>query len=255
MRVGSGKWVVTGGAALDWRLAQRSEIQRARTTVDLDFLYRATEERAFAELMAATQVDLHDYFEFRVGPRTRPPEPERGSMRYHMVALLGAVPYLDFAVDIGVLDPLRWPPDQLLVSAVLDDPDFGPFHIPALPIPHQLAEKVHALTRTLKDGARRTRAVKDLVDIVLLSLTEQPQAEDVRVALQAVFHAYGTHRLPGALPATPTVWARDYQEIAGPLGLPVELAAADLMAAEFLNPVLQSGAQGQWNRTRRQWAS
>jgi Nucleotidyl transferase AbiEii toxin, Type IV TA system len=181
MRVGSGNWVVTGGAALDWRLAQRFEIQRARTTVDLDFLYRATAEQAFAELMAATQVDLHDYFEFRVGLRTRPPEPERGSMRYHMVALLGAVPYLDFAVDIGVLDPLRWPPDQILVSAVLDDPDFGPLHVPALPIPHQLAEKVHALTRTLKDGARRTRAVKDLVDIVRRTRTMESHASPMGI--------------------------------------------------------------------------
>jgi hypothetical protein len=217
-------------------------------------MYRTTEELALAELTAATEVDLGDYFTFRITSRVRP-EPGRASVRYHITALLGTVPYLQFAVDIGVVDPLHWPPDELVVSAVLDDPGFETVRVPALAIPHQLAEKVHALTRTLEDGTRRTRTVKDLADIVLFSLTEQPVAKDVRVALEAVFHAYGTHALPSTLPPTPAQWARDYRGMTELLGLPADLARADAMAGEFVNPVLTSAARGQWNRARRQWSS
>jgi hypothetical protein len=89
----------------------------------------------------------------------------------------------------------------------------------------------------------------------LLSLTEQPVAKDVRVALEAVFHAYGTHALPSTLPPTPAQWARDYRGMIELLGLPADLARADAMAGEFVNPVLTSAARGQWNRARRQWSS
>jgi hypothetical protein len=251
LQVAPDHWVVTGGAALDWRLAERTDFRRARTTVDLDFLYRATQEHALAELTAAVGLDLHDYFRFRITAKERPET--RASVRYRITAVIGAVPYLDFSLDIGVLDPLRWPPDQLIVSAILDGEEFGPLRVPTLPIAHQIAEKVHALTRTLDDGTRRTRTVKDLADIVLLSLIEEPGAGYLRAALDAVFRAYDTHPLPSALPPTPPAWARDYRDTADSLGLPEDLAAADRMAAEFINPVLSSRAGGRWDRRHRRW--
>lgn len=55
LRVVDHGWALTGGAALDWRLAQRQGFQR-RVTVDLDVLYRATEETIRAAFSAAAQV-------------------------------------------------------------------------------------------------------------------------------------------------------------------------------------------------------
>jgi hypothetical protein len=67
LSVAPDSWMLTGGMALDLRLMQRPDFQR-RTTVDLDFLYRQTRKTPEADLIAATQVDLHDYFVFAVTP-------------------------------------------------------------------------------------------------------------------------------------------------------------------------------------------
>jgi len=123
--------------------------------------------------------------------------------------------------------------------------------VPALPIPHQIAEKVHAITRMTKAGTPRTRVVKDLADPVLISTTERLPADDVRTAIHAVFDAYNTHPLPPMMPATPTEWARDYREAAEELRIPSDLAMADAMVGEFLNEVLVATARGVWDPTIR----
>lgn len=252
LRVAPDRWVLSGGAALDWRLAERPGSQRARTTVDLDLLYRATLERARADLEAAGRLDLGDYFTFRVGAVSG--GEEQTSVRYHATAFIGSVPYLDFSLDVGVIDPLRLTPEPVVATAIVNAPEFEAITVPALPVPHQLAEKVHALTRTLDDGSRRSRSVKDLADILLMSATEQPDAADVHAALIAVFNAYDTHGLPAALPVTPAAWAGDYRMIAASLGLPEQLAVADAMVAEFMNPVLAGRADGRWDGALRQWS-
>jgi hypothetical protein len=251
LRVAPDLWVLSGGAALDWRLAVPA--QRTRTTVDLDFLYRATQDQARSELERAAGLSLDDYFVFVVAPGTRITEERERSTRYNVTAYIGRRPYLTFSVDVGILDPLRWTPDHVVIPGLFADLGFGPATVPALPIAHQIAEKIHAITRLSKAGTPRTRVVKDLADLVMISVAEHPTARDVQTAVDAVFRAYKTHPLPSAVPATPTEWERDYREIAQELGIPLGLATADSMVQEFLNPVLQETARGVWDPARRRW--
>ncbi len=251
LRVAPDRWVLSGGAALDWRLA--AVAQRSRTTVDLDFLYQTTQDQARSDIEMAAGLNLDDYFTFVVAPGARITEEQERSVRYNVTAYLGRRPYLTFSVDVGVLDPLRWTPDQLMVPDLFAELGFGPVTVPVLPIAHQIAEKVHAMTRLSKAGTPRTRVVKDLADLVMISAAEHPTAQDVRTAIEAVFRAYNTHPRPSAMPATPTDWAHDYHEVAQELGIPPDLATADSMVGEFLNPVLQGTARGVWDLVRRRW--
>lgn len=252
LRVAPDRWILSGGAALDWRLATTA--QRARTTVDLDFLYRATQTQARRDLEMAAGLQLDDYLTFVVAPGTHTNEERERSTRYHITAYIGRRPYLTFSVDVGFLDPLRWTPDQVVAPALFAELGLGSVTVPTLTIAHQIAEKVHAMTRLLKTGVPRTRVVKDLADLVLISTAEHPAAHDVRTALEAIFHAYRTHPLPPRMPATPPEWTRDYHDIAEELRIASDLATADSMAGEFLDPVLQGTARGVWDPVRRAWS-
>ena len=144
-------WILSGGTALDWRLAH-GHAQRARTTVDLDFVYRATLEQARAELERAAEMDLGDYFTFAFDPTARTAEVEGRSFRFRITASLGPRPYLMFLVDVGMIDLLQWTPDRIVVADPFGDLGFGPLTVRTLPIPHQIAEKVHAITNADQRG-------------------------------------------------------------------------------------------------------
>jgi len=141
------------------------------------------------------------------------------------------------------------------VPDLFQDLGFGSLTVPALPIPHQIAERLHAITRLSKAGTPRTPVGKDLADLVMISVTERPTSEDMRTAIEAVFRAYNTHVLPVSMPTTPAEWARDYHDAAEALGIPTELEMADVMAGELLSPVLWGAAQGVWSPTQRRWSS
>jgi hypothetical protein len=232
------RWLpITGfyqGTALDWRLAH-GDVHRTRTTVDLDFVCRVRLEQARADLAAATAVDLGDYFTFALDPTAQITEAEGRSFRFHITASLGPRPYLMFLVDVGLVDPLRWAPDRIVVTDPFGDLGFGPLTVPTLPIPHQVAEKVHAITKLTREGRPRTRVVQDVADLVLIAMTERPTARETRAALTAVFAAYNTHPLPIAMPATPREWARDYRAAAEELRIPSDLDTADAVVGGFLN--------------------
>jgi hypothetical protein len=250
LRVVDHGWALTGGAALDWRLAQRQDFQR-RVTVDLDVLYRATEEVIRAALSAAAQVDLADGLRYIVVP-ARGTDGERGSYRFHLTAYIGTVPYLKAKVDVGVVDPLEWEPDFLPAPLSIPELGIGGFTIPGLPIPHTIAEKVHAITRTV-DGLERSRMAKDMADLALIARTERFAASAVRAALDAVFLAYGTHAMPAAMPLIADRWAGDYAEIAKELGLPPDSTVGHSLVSACLDPVLTGQARGMWDPDSQRW--
>ncbi len=251
LRAAPDRWVLSGGAALDWRLS-RSHTARTRTTVDLDFLYRATVDQASADLAAAAATDLDDHFTFTANLSPRTAEEAARAFRFHLTASIGPRPYLMFVVDIGIVDPLEWPPEQMVIADPLDERGGG-LTVPTLPLAHQIAEKVHAITRLTREGKPRTRVVQDVADLVLIATTERLAAAELRAALVAVFRAYNTHSLPAAMPSTPTEWARDYRVAAQELGIPPELERADAIVSGLLSGVLTDTARGTWDPTMLRW--
>lgn len=124
--------------------------------------------------------------------------------------------------------------------------------LPCYPITQQIAEKLHAYTRTFQSG--ESSRVKDYVDILLLAEMGRIDGHRLREALSATFLA---RRTPSAtapqLPA-PAEWERPFQRLAVEVKLEQSsLKEADAAMQRFLNPVLRGERNGEWDPLQWDW--
>jgi hypothetical protein len=245
--VAVGRWVLKGALALDFRLGERG-----RTTKDIDLVRRDDEQSATADLLAAQAEDLGDFFVFAVEKVGRPAEAEGGAIRYHVRAELGGRLFDEVLVDVGFLDPLRWEPELVKGSDLLSFSGLESIEVPALPLEQQVAEKVHAYTRTYGAGSTSSR-VKDLVDMILVKRSIPLRANRLRRALEATFESRGGPALPMSLPPPPPDWAAPYRKLANEVGIDPELEQGYSEAAALLTPVLGGLARGRWVPARGRW--
>ena len=126
--------------------------------------------------------------------------------------------------------------------------------MPALPLPDQVAKKVHAYTGTYGAGLGSTR-VKDLVDLVLIAGMAAFAASSLWDALTRTFDGRGTHPLPAALPPSPASWAVAYRRIATTVGIAPDVLAGHGSAAALLDPVLghTSVMDATWDAAAGRW--
>ncbi len=241
-------WVLKGGLALQLRLADR-----ARTTKDMDVMWRHSETDLHHLLVNAAILDVGDWFRFVVEQLEAEQEPlPGGGRRFHVQALLDSRPFELFHVDVGMNDPMIEPVQMLIMPALLNFADIAPSVVPCFPISQQIAEKVHAYTRPHASGV--SSRVKDLVDILLLAGLQPVEGSFQRQALVATFEGRFTHPLPLALPNPPANWAQPLRRLADETGLPWRnLDDATLAAQQFVDPVLQDQNHGMWNPIEWAW--
>jgi hypothetical protein len=129
-------------------------------------------------------------------------------------------------MDVSFTSPAPAQPEWLqghdwLAFAGIDAP-----RIAALPIPQQLAEKLHAYTLP-NSGQQVNSRVKDLTDMILYLETQSPDPVAVAQAVQAIFAPRDTHPIPTSPQAPPQSWSAEYADIAAKC----DLSAVDLQAA------------------------
>ena len=243
------RWVVKGGLALDLRLGEA-----ARATRDLDLARQDSEEASTADLNAAQEVDLGDYFTFTI-ERTGGLDAafEDAAVRYRVTAELAGRRFEDLIVDVGFGDPLLDAPDTLQGPNLLGFAGIDPVEVPAIPLEQHAAEKLHAYTRTY--GEHGSTRVKDLVDLVLIRSAAAFEAGRLRRALRVTFDARGTHDLPPAMPAPPMNWAAPYKRLADQVGLQPDVAIGHQFVAAFLDPILGGsvGDEVRWDPATGSW--
>jgi hypothetical protein len=248
--VAPNRWVVTGAAALLFRLGARS-----RTTKDLDLGRQDNEEAATADFLAAQSLDLGDYFTFVI-ERTKKLDAmlEGVAVRYQVVAELGGRVFEDVTVDVGFGDPLVADAELVRGPELLSFADIPSAEVPALPLEQHVAEKVHAYTRTYVGGRPSTR-VKDLLDLAMMGSLFSFRAGRLRRALEATFAARDTHPLPSVLNAPPPQWRVAYRRMAAEVGLDPEMSVGHERAAAFLNPILAgtTPSDARWDPVQRTW--
>jgi hypothetical protein len=134
--------------ALDFRLGERT-----RTTKDMDLIRNDTEEAATSDLLSAQVIELDDFFNFDI-EKTGPPGEnlEGAALRYRARAELGGRRFEDVIVDIAFSDPLKWEPEKIVGTDLLEFAGIEPVEVPVLPLEQHVAEKVHAYTRTYSSG-------------------------------------------------------------------------------------------------------
>ena len=247
-----GRWVLKGGLALDYRLRDR-----ARTTVDVDLQREDDERAATADLRAAELVNLDDYFVFVVERTPALDEADvAGAVRHHVRCELAGRLFDEFDLDIGFADPRVAAPDELQGPDLVSFAGLSPVVVPALPLPHHVAEKVHAYTRRYGPQGRPSTRVKDLLDLVLIAAHTTMTAGDLRRALQATFTARATHALPPALPPPPPEWEARYRVLAVQLSVEQELNTGHRTAAAFVDPVLSAvvADDAEWDPMTSSWS-
>jgi len=229
------RWVFKGGLALDLRLPER-----ARATRDIDLDWYAPADELIDAVIDVARHDAGDFFAFTVERSGATPERLGGSHRFHVVASLAERPFDSFQLDVGLQrrpgPELEW----LETPNVLAFAEVEPPVVAALPVEIQVAEKLHAYTRTY-EGDRRSTRVKDLVDLALIANLLPLDVHRLRDAVESTFRIRGTHPIPKHLPEPPDDWRPVFRELAGTVGAQTDIAATYADAAALLEPILSRG--------------
>jgi hypothetical protein len=248
LEVAPHRWVLKGALALSYMLGTTR-----RLTKDADLVRSDDESAATSDFLKAQAIDLDDPFSFlieKVGVTDQ--EPGASAVRYRVRAELAGRLFEEVLIDVGFLDPIRWPAEPAEGPDLLGFADIRPVTVPTLPLEQQLSEKVHAYTRIYGDGAGSSR-VKDLADIVFVSRCRALDGPRLREALEKTFEARATHAIPDALPKPPADWKVPYRTVARQLGIGEDLAGAHQQAGHLLDPVLAGRAGGRWDPERGRW--
>ncbi|MGH2903492.1 MAG: nucleotidyl transferase AbiEii/AbiGii toxin family protein [Solirubrobacteraceae bacterium] len=241
------RWLLKGGFALQLRIAER-----ARTTKDIDLDWSIAEEAATSALIDAAQLDLDDYFEFRLERVELDADIGGRGQRWRATARLAGRTFEQVLVDVGhSIEPLL-DPEQLPLPSALGFAGFEQVSVPAAALEQHLAEKLHAYTRRYA-GDRPSSRAKDLIDIVLIAGIAEISAQRLDDAIERLFAIRDTHARPSELPRPPRSWARPYASLADDVGLPRDLDSAYAAAVALLNPVLAGTAKGQWDPGLARW--
>lgn len=248
--VAKGRWLLKGGFALDLRLAAR-----ARSTKDIDIEWRAEESELLDALLDAAQHDAGDFFVFTIERTETPEDRLGGSHRFRTSASLAGRPFEAFLLDVGLRADDALTTETLRTEAILDFAGIQPVEVDAVPLALQVAEKLHAYTRTY-EGQRTSTRTKDLVDLALIAELSSLEASALRREIETIFALRKTHSSPNALPPPPTDWATPYHRLAEEVGAPSDLEEGYRATATLLDPLLAGEiSSGKWEPAEQRWAS
>ena len=245
-QVGPGRWALKGGLALETRLPEHA---RASMDMDLDHILGAAAARE--DILRAAAEDLNDQFAFTIVGTDDVQEGGRGfALRYRFEASVAGVAFEPLQVDVTTLAPEVWEVEPAQRPGLLSAVGLGPINVMLVPLERQVAEKLHAYSRRYNGESTR---VRDLVDLIIIRQFGSVDARRLIDEITRTFARRGTHPMPKELPAPPADWARAYSEEAQAVGISPKLADGHLLAAGWLDPVLQGTAKGVWEADRQAW--
>jgi hypothetical protein len=239
-------WALKGGFHMQLRFGIVS-----RSTKDIDLAIPGKLPEIRKLLAAAGTVDLKDGFSFEVSAPAAKSRP-RSNVRAKVQSLLDDRVFETFHIDIGLHDSAVDRFDWMPMLGMLDFADIPSPRIPCYPVPQQVAEKVHALTRPHAFGA--PSRVKDFVDLLILARWRHLESGQLRAALSGTFDAMGSHPLPEKMPRLPASWRSPFRKLAKEAGLSIQdLRAGEDALHAFLDPVLSGKSRGTWDPESWKW--
>jgi hypothetical protein len=231
-RIAPGRWAVKGGFALETRLGDR-----ARVSVDLDADHMEGAAAARVDLQRAAAEDIGDHFDFAIaGSEELRDAGLRLAVRYRLESSLAGRPFEPLQVDVTAAPAEPWDAEPGQRPGLLAELGLGPIDVLLVPLERQVAEKLHAYTRTYRGGG--TTRARDVVDLLLIQRHERLAVAPLRDAILAVFRQRATHAVPRRLPQPPPMLALAYRKDAQRLGLASRLDEAHQLLAGWLDPIL-----------------
>lgn len=243
-----GEWLVKGGFALDLRMEGR-----ARATKDVDLEWRGDADDLLDALLETADFDAGDFFGFAIERIGTSDDPFGGTHRFRVTASLASRTFETFPLDVEIRADSNIVAEELAGDVLLDFAGIAPVVVTAVPIEIQVAEKLHAYTRTYEGGRKSTRT-KDLVDLMLIAEISTPDAASLCEAIRATFDRRQTHPIPSELPAPPRTWETPFRTLAEAVGVSSDLDVGHRLAGELVDPILTGEvAAGKWDPDSRQW--
>jgi predicted nucleotidyltransferase component of viral defense system len=206
--------IAKGGYTLELRL------NKARTTKDIDFsftgnlggVWKGEPNDLQLFLHKRSQIDLHDFFDYTVGPATLDLEnAPYGGYRFPVEAQMAGRRFEAFSIDIAAGDAWFAPHEKLPVHDWLEFAGIPAIDVPVISIEQQFAEKLHAYTQ-LRDYPNSR--VKDLVDMLLIVGGKNMSADKLRTVTLATFSKRDNSTYPPAFQNPPDDWKHRYARLA-----------------------------------------
>lgn len=231
-KVAPDRWALKGGMALETRLGEH-----ARVSVDLDADHVDGVEAARADLQRAAVEDLGDHFGFAIAGSEELREGGVGlAVRYKLESSLAGRAFEPLQVDVSVSVPDPWDAQPARRPGLLTSLGLGSIEVLLVPLERQVAEKLHAFTRTYKGGG--TTRGRDLVDLMLVLQNERVDTVLLKDAIRRVFDRRATHPVPDRLPRPPRELAVSYRREAERVGLVTDVDDVHRLLGAWLDPVL-----------------
>lgn len=251
----SGQWVLKGAGAL------LARIRVSRHSRDIDLFYDVTEadtDEAVDALRAALDLDLGDFFDFRI-TGVSPLLEEAKGRRVHVTASLGPTPFAPFHIDVVVGTSMTAEPDETppLVPITIEGlvrPQYRVF-----PIADHLADKFCATFATYRragDSEQRSTRVKDLVDIGIIATSQVVDAVALRTAV-VTNAALRSVAVPAAFAVPDSgAWASRYPAVAADApGEVPDYEEATRLAGLLFQAVSDATLSGSWEPVARRWVA
>jgi len=194
MKVSPNRWALKGGMAIESRLGER-----ARASLDLDADHVKGAEAARADLQRAAIEDVGDHFTFAITGSEELREAGVGlAIRYKLESALAGRQFEPLQVDVSINAPDPWDAQPAQRPGLLTRLGLDPIDVLLVPLERQVAEKLHAYTRTYKGGG--TTRGRDLVDLLLILKHERVDETLLKNVIRRVFDRRATHAVPERLP-------------------------------------------------------
>jgi hypothetical protein len=246
------EWLLKGGTGM------LARVPSARATLDID-LYRDgfTLDQALADLGRLASTDLGDHFRFEYAGHDESiggeEQPYTEGYVITFEVFTGARSRGTINVDLTVGSGLTAPVTAADPANALHLPRLVRHEYRLYPVVDQIADKVCATMQTYHD--RPSSREKDLVDLVVLAVTQNVDGTDLGLAIST--EARRRLMEPFDQFVVPNDWGRRYSELAKPVPYCAEFGTVDLareLVAEFINPALTGTASGRvWSSRDRAW--
>lgn len=240
-------WVLKGGYLMELQFHHK-----ARSTKDIDLLIVKSDSEIRIILRQACKIPIADGFSFEIVSVTWENQVGEKTVRYQIKALLDSRIFESFHIDINNHDLILPKPKYVNSGEILSIPEFKHFRIPCYSFEQQIAEKIHALTRTYKSG--EASRVKDLVDILLIASAKKLSFTQLRKFVDSTFQNRKTHELPTNAPEILSEYEINYLKLTREVGLKQKtLKQANAALKTFISPLLTRQHVRTWEPDLQKW--
>jgi hypothetical protein len=219
--------------------------------MDIDLFFSGGLDEAIDSIHDAADGDLGDFFTFDVVPGVALSGDTTGRA-LRVTAYLGDKVFETFRVDVVV--------NQTMTAEADSTPPIELFEMPGLqstpyrtyPISDQIADKYMAMLGSY--SGRPSTRYRDLVDLVLIAVTQRVDADLLRAALGSEQRHRGLESSEGLKLPSPD-WREGYGRIARdmPDFPPIDADDAVKLVRRFVEPVLDGTTGGLWNPQELRW--